>query len=237
METEKIKSITKSVAQSILNNNNILSSIASQPTTNEKQNGTSNHSSVINTNYKSVKIGNQIWMTENLNVDRFRNGDLIPEAKTVDEWELAGENKQPAWCYYNNDPVNGEKYGKLYNWYAVNDSRGLAPAGYHIPSDSEWTTLTTYLGGEDIATSKLKSNSGWNENGNGTNSTGFSGLPGGFRNNYGTFNSIGFSGYWWSSTENDTNDAWYRSLYCIYGNVGRDDSLKQDGFSVRCLKD
>ncbi len=91
--------------------------------------------------YNSVKIGNQVWMTENLNVDRFRNGELIPEAKTKEEWIKAGENKQPAWCYYNNDPSNGKKYGKLYNWYAVSDSRGLAPENWRIPSDKEWVLL------------------------------------------------------------------------------------------------
>ena len=84
----------------------------------------------------SVKIGSQVWATENLNVDRFRNGDPIPQAKTAEEWQNAGNNQQPAWCYYNNDPKNGESYGKLYNWYAVNDRRGLAPQGWHIPSDA-----------------------------------------------------------------------------------------------------
>ena len=83
-----------------------------------------------------VKIGNQIWMVKNLNVETFRNGDHIHEAKTLEEWKIAGENQKPAFCYYNNDPKNGTIYGKLYNWYAVNDPRGLAPAGYHIPYDN-----------------------------------------------------------------------------------------------------
>jgi len=96
---------------------------------------------------QTVTIGTQVWMTKNLDVATFRNGDPIPEAKTSDEWLEAGENEQPAWCYYDNDPANGEKYGKLYNWYAVNDSRGLAPDGYHIPSEAEWTILIIYLGG------------------------------------------------------------------------------------------
>lgn len=87
--------------------------------------------------YKTVKIGDQIWMAENLNVEKFRNYETIPEAKTKSEWEEAGENKQPAWCYYDNDPVNGAKYGKLYNWYAVIDPRGLAPSGWHIPNEAE----------------------------------------------------------------------------------------------------
>jgi hypothetical protein len=106
-----------------------------------------------------VKIGTQVWMTKNLNVDKFRNGDPIPQAKTREEWKAAGENKQPAWCYYDNDPANGVKYGKLYNWYAVNDARGLAPAGYHVPSDAEWTILENQLGSD--AGTKMKSTSGW----------------------------------------------------------------------------
>jgi uncharacterized protein (TIGR02145 family) len=162
-------------------------------------------------NYRTVIIGTQTWMAENLDVDKFRNGDPIPQAKSNTEWEQAGKNKMPAWCYYDNDPKNGAKYGKLYNWYAVNDSRGLAPEGWHVPSDAEWTTLGDHLG--DEAGKKMKSTSGWQgygckrcdggseefkkicssckgkqENssepfsGNGTNSSGFSGLPGGGRN-------------------------------------------------------
>lgn len=93
----------------------------------------------------SIKIGTQTWAVKNLDVTTFRNGDIIPEAKTNEEWKKSGDEQKPAWCYYNNDPANGEKYGKLYNWYAVNDPRGLAPEGWHIPTDAEWTTLTAYL--------------------------------------------------------------------------------------------
>jgi len=185
---------------------------------------------------KDVTIGNQVWMAENLNVDKFRNGDPIPHAKTDEEWKAAGDNKQPAWCYYDNAPFNGELYGKLYNWYAVNDSRGLAPAGYHIPSDAEWTTLEDFLGKTD-AGKKMKSTNGWNEDGNGTNSSGFSGLPGGFRNYDGTFLGLGKCGYWWSSSEYYTDDAWVRGLGCNGGTVARYDGSKGGGFSVRCLRD
>jgi len=159
-----------------------------------------------------VTIGKQVWMTQNLNVDKFRNGDPIPQARTGEEWNRAGTNKQPAWCYYNNDPANGAKYGKLYNGYAVSDSRGLAPVGYHIPSDAEWTTLTDYLGGIEKAGAKMKSKQGWAKNGNGTNSSGFSGLPGGFRHFDGSFNYIGLYGHWWSSAEGSTGLAWDRDL-------------------------
>ena len=110
---------------------------------------------------QKVTIGTQVWTTKNLDVATFRNGDAIPQAKTDEEWKAAGENKQPAWCYYDNKAANGTKYGKLYNWYAVNDPRGLAPIGYHIPTDDEWTVLSTFLGGEDLAGKKMKSRSGW----------------------------------------------------------------------------
>ena len=105
---------------------------------------------------QSVTIGTQTWTTKNLDVATFRNGDAIPQAKTNEEWKAAGKNKQAAWCYYRNDPKNGAKYGKLYNWYAVVDTRGLAPAGWHVPTDEEWTVLSTFLGGEDVAGKKMK---------------------------------------------------------------------------------
>jgi uncharacterized protein (TIGR02145 family) len=108
-----------------------------------------------------VKIGKQTWATANLNVDKFRNGNPIPQAKTPEEMEKAIKNQQPAWCYYDNDPANGEKYGKLYNWYAVNDPRGVAPKGWHLPSNDEWTALVEFLGGEDAALNKIKDSTGW----------------------------------------------------------------------------
>jgi len=186
---------------------------------------------------QTVTIGTQVWMTKNLDVSTFRNGDPIPEAKTNEEWEKAGENQQPAWCYYNNYPANGAKYGKLYNWYAVNDSRGLAPSGYHIPSDAEWTILTDFLGGDEVAGTKMMSKSGWAENGKGTNTSGFSGLPGGNRSGNGPFYDVGGDGYWWSSTEGRTLVAWIRTLHYDDGYVLRYNLNKGDGFSVRCLRD
>ena len=100
-------------------------------------------------NAQTVKIGKQIWMTNNLDVVTFRNGDTIPQLKTEEEWEKASKLELPAWCYYNYDPVNGTKYGKLYNWFAVNDSRGLAPKGYHVPTESEWAKMIDFLGGSN----------------------------------------------------------------------------------------
>ena len=107
-----------------------------------------------------VVLGKQTWMAENLNVDKFKNGDLIPEAKTPEDWKRAGEKNQPAWCYYNNDPINGQKYGKLYNWYAANDPRGLAPEGWHIPSREEFDTLVQFSG-DSLYSYNLKANNGW----------------------------------------------------------------------------
>jgi uncharacterized protein (TIGR02145 family) len=188
---------------------------------------------------KEVTIGKQVWMTENLNVDKFRNGHPIPQAKTDAEWKEAGKNKQPAWCYYDNDPTNGAKYGKLYNWFAVHDSRGLAPQGYHIPKESEWTKLTDYLGGEEVAGGKMKSITGWNSPNTGASNTcGFSGLPGGLRKHDGRFEDVGKEGGWWSITETDPNLAGPRFLNYKYGNVYRSGYYNMgDALSVRCLRD
>lgn len=186
---------------------------------------------------EEIKIGNQISSSKNLNVDTFRNGDPIPHVENDEQWEKAGKNCEPGWCYYNNDPANGEKYGKLYNWFAVNDPRGLVPEGWHVPSDDEWTTLTDDLGGSDVAGTKMKSTSGWKEDGNGYNKSGFSGLPGGARYANGTFHSIGECGSWWSSTEDDSDFAWSHSMYSYIGYVSGDDESMGAGFSVRCLRD
>jgi uncharacterized protein (TIGR02145 family) len=199
--------------------------------------------SEIKPQYESVRIGNQEWMTRNLDVDRFRNGDLIPHVESDEEWKKAGENGQPAWCYYDNDPENGKKYGKLYNWFAVNDPRGLAPEGYHVPTDEEWTILEEFLGGKDIACHKMKSVKGWEyedgelQNGNGDNSSGLNGLPGGFRNYDGSFSSIRFYAFFWSAAENGSNTAWIRNLNASTSNVNRSFTRGSVGASVRCLRD
>jgi uncharacterized protein (TIGR02145 family) len=200
--------------------------------------GTNNQNNEgITARNNDVKIGNQIWMTKNLDVSTFRNGDPIPEAKTAEQWIAYGQAGEAAWCYHDNDPANGEKYGKLYNWYAVNDPRGLAPKGYHIPSDAEWTILTTYLGGEDVAGVKMKSKLGWYNDGNGTNSSGFSGLPGGYRSDGGAFYAIGMCGYWWSTSKSSAGSAWYRGPNSSNGIAARDNGDEEDGMSVRCLRD
>ena len=195
---------------------------------------------------QDITIGTQVWTSKNLDVSTFRNGEPIPEAKSVKEWKKAGENKQPAWCYNDNDPNNGEKYGKLYNWYAVNDSRGLAPKGYHIPSGEEWTVLTDFLGGEINAGHKMKSKTGWlidnnihgKLTGNGTNSSGFNGLPGGYRGGNGVFSTFfGCQGEWWSSTEWNTGFAYLLSMICSDHSAKKFDATLEKGFSVRCIRD
>jgi uncharacterized protein (TIGR02145 family) len=232
VETEKMKATTKSVAQTILNNNKISSPIASQPTKIEKENETNKMKpKVIDSNNKTVSIGSQIWMSENLNVDRFRNGDLIPEAKTKDEWIKAYKEGKPVWHYIWNDSTS--ECGKVYNFYAVNDSRGLAPEGYHIPSDAEWIILITYLGGEKKAGKKMKSKSGWFENGNGTNSSGFSGLACGFAKVDGLLEfGTSLLGIWWSSTGNTTYSIGYD-----FDKIMIISSSNSNLSHVRCIKD
>ena len=182
---------------------------------------------------QTVTIGTQAWTSKNLDVATYRNGDVIPQVQDASAW---ANLKTGAWCYYDNDASNGTKYGKLYNWYAVNDPRGLAPKGFHIPSDAEWTVLTDYLGGAAAGT-KMKSSFGWDSNGNGTNSSGFAGFPGGYRLYDGTFSYIGRDGFWWSATEGNSDDAWVRYLNGSLGFVFRDGDDKRGAFSVRCLGD
>ena len=185
----------------------------------------------------TIQIGTQKWTKYNLDVAFYRNGDSIPQVTDPTAW--AGLTTG-AWCYYNNDPIQGNKYGKLYNWYAVNDPRGLAPQGWHIPSDAEWTTLATTLGGASVAGGKMKEAGtvNWTAPNTGAdNNSGFVGLPGGTRLNNGTFFNVGTFGYWWSSTEYITSDAWSRYLFYNEVSVGSYNYHKRHGFSVRCLRD
>lgn len=189
---------------------------------------------------QTVTIGSQVWMIKNLDVSTFRNGDMIFHARTDEEWKRASDNKQPAWCFYDNNSVNGIKYGKLYNWYAVNDPRGLAPEGWRIPTDLDWLYLADYLGEGDGY--KMKSNSGWPDEDDGNNESGFTGLPGGRRSNlilgisFPQFNYIGNFGFWWSSTEYDGYESWYYILENNFDVIKRQEVKKGYGFSVRCIK-
>ena len=183
----------------------------------------------------TIRIGTQTWASVNLNVRTFRNGDSIPEARTNQEWVAAGEAGKPAWCYYNNDPANGKKYGKLYNWYAINDPRGLAPAGWTLPTDADWAKLAFYLGGLETAGEKMKSTSAWIGGNNGTNEAGFDGLPGGYRVENGTFLNLGSIGTWWSLTESRSVNG--IDYYLVLGrSLGRSITPKQRGESVRCIR-
>ena len=196
-----------------------------------------------------VTIGSQTWTTKNLDVATYSDGTIIPQVTDPAKWASLTTG---AWCYYDNNSVNGATYGKLYNWYAAagiwNEASGtdasqrkqLAPTGYHVPSDAEWTTLTDYLGGANFAGGKMKESGKkhWNSpNQDATNSSGFTGLPGGCRVNDGAFDGIGSYGFWWSSSEDDTADAWYRYLNSNFGNAYRNYSYETVGFSVRCLRD
>jgi uncharacterized protein (TIGR02145 family) len=183
-----------------------------------------------NENSNEVKIGNQVWMKENLNVSRFRNGDPIPEAKTKDEWIQAGIERQAVWCYYDNDFKNGTKYGKLYNWYAVNDPRGLAPEGWDIPTDDDWEILYAFLG--DRADFKLKSKDYWSIKNDLTNLSGFDAVPSGMRNPDGLFSFKGDSGFIWTS--NCSYETFYSQIPPPVI-LGGDHILC--GVSVRCIKE
>ena len=185
--------------------------------------------------YKTVNIGNQRWMTDNLNVSHFRNGDPIPQALTNAEWILAGEEGKPAWCYYDSDPNNALSYGKLYNWYAVEDPRGLEPEGWRVPSAREWADLIDYLEGYDTAGKKLKSINGWDLDGNGDNSSKFDGLPGGGRLVNGEFASLGSAGIWWASTKNSAITSYAFNLNSSDSKVLRGTFGMATGLSVRAL--
>ena len=190
------------------------------------------------TYYPGVTICNQVWMTKNLDVNTYPNGDPIPKITDPSIWASLTTG---AYCYYNNDSATyAATYGKLYNWYAVHDPRGLAPEGWHIPSDAEWATLETCLGGSSVAGGKMKETgtTHWTApNTDATNSSGFAGLPGGNRTEDGSIGNIGGIGLWWSSTEASTAGAWSRYLFNYNGVIDRVYNLKGVGLSVRCLRD
>ena len=201
-------------------------------------------------NLPHVTICSQVWATKNLEVTTYSDGTPIPQVTDPTAWVNLTTG---AWCYYNNDPANGVVYGKLYNWYAVAGiydaaslanpalRKKLAPSSWHLPTDAEWTTLTTCLDGESFAGGKMKETgtAHWlSPNQGATNESGFTGLPGGYRDPGGSFPSIGYFGFWWSLSDFDTSYAWFRVLNYHYGNASRDNSLnKKGGFSVRCLRD
>lgn len=199
------------------------------------------------TELPSVTIGTQIWTNKNLSVARYRNGDPIPQVTDPTQWRNLTTG---AWCWYNNDSATyGSTYGRLYNWYAVNDPRGLAPQGWRIPTEGDWNRLVKFIdpaadtscqscNQSTIAGGSLKSVTGWNvPNIGATNSSGFNAIPGAIRYGGGSFSFIGFYGVWCSAGEFDATASWYRRLDNSIANVYRGFASKTDGFSVRLVRD
>ena len=187
--------------------------------------------------YDTVRIANQIWMRKNLNVSRYRNGDTIAHVEDSVKWASLSTG---AWCYYNNDPSNEAVYGKLYNWFAASDPRGLAPEGWHVPDYSEWTAMVSYLGDDSLAGGKLKENGTvhWlSPNSGATNESGFTALPGGFRNYDGRFNQISRLGAWWTNEKYDALFAYSRYMRYDDNKAPRLVARFINGFSIRCIKD
>lgn len=190
--------------------------------------------------YNTITIGTQVWMAENLKVTKYRNGNSISNNQDPTTWTNL---TSAAYCSYDNSSTNNTTYGKLYNWYAVNDIRNIAPTGWHVPTQAEWTTLINYLGGASVAGDILKEagNIHWTGSYAGaTNTSGFTALPGGYitlgNSTYGFYN-IGISGQWWSSSEVDSGNAWKISLTNTSSQAVSGNSVKQNGLSIRCVKD
>jgi uncharacterized protein (TIGR02145 family) len=186
--------------------------------------------------YHTIKIGSQVWMVENLNVTKYRNGDPISNLTDGTQWKNTNTG---AYCDYDNNGFNASSYGRLYNWHAVNDSRKIAPEGWHVASDAEWTTLTNYLGGEVVAGGKMKEvgfDFWQSPNAGATNESGFTALPGGTRYFDGAFDNNSRLAYWWTST-GDPGGAWYRYVIWEDAKVHRFGHLLGSGFSVRCVMD
>lgn len=197
--------------------------------------------------YKTVVIGNQTWMAEDLKTTKFKDGSVIPNVANDNEWITLAA---PGMCWYDNNPANKEIYGGMYNWYAANNSK-LCPTGWHVPSDNEWKQLemnigmtqteadeTGFRGTDEGGKLKEKGTTHWEAPNTGaTNETGFTGLPGGYRNKYGSFGYIGKEVYWWSSTAESDTDGWERGLVTNASTIDRIGSKKIDGFYIRCIKD
>ena len=198
--------------------------------------------------YETVQIGEQCWFAENLRVENYRNGDAIPSGLSNSEWNNATSG---AISVYADSASNLEAYGRLFNWHAVDDGRGLCPSGWHVPPDGEWMTMEIALG-MSVADAnnegyrgtnqgaQMKTTFGWSDGGNGTNSSGFSGLPGGLKEKTGPFDNGGMSGYWWTSSSNtfgNSPESWDRVLDYDKEIVVRSSSPISRCYSIRCLKD
>jgi uncharacterized protein (TIGR02145 family) len=190
--------------------------------------------------YKTIQIGTQTWMAENLRTTKYRNGDVIPEVTINASWK---DLTSGAYCNYENttDLDKIATQGRLYNWFAVSDVRNLAPKGWHVATDAEWTTLATFLGGATIAGGKVKETgtTHWNTpNAGATNSSGFTALPSGRREySDGTFLNMGYNGFWWTSSPYNPDYSWYRQMRYDVATIEPANFHKQYGFAVRCVKD
>jgi len=187
--------------------------------------------------YNALTIGSQDWFTENLKTSHYSNGDLIPDGTEIGD--ISSETN-PKYCFtYDNNSDNITTYGKLYTWYTVTDSRNICPDGWHVPTDTEWITLTKYLGGESTAGGKLKeigTNHWKSPNEGASNESGFSAIPGGYRYQDGTFQTKGYLAYWWSSTEDNEENASFRRINYVSSDIYKLNYLKTHAFSVRCIK-
>ncbi len=184
--------------------------------------------------YHQIAIGNQIWLDKNLQVTRFNNGEMIPLIAENKEWSNL---TAPGYCFYQNKKENATSFGVLYNWYVI-DKGNICPVGWHVPSDAEWTDLSTFLGGDLIAGSQIKSKTGWNLKGNGSDTLRFQALPSGVRFiGSANYSNDGTCAVWWSATEGDVTDAWFRKTNYYHPSLLRYSTNKAHGFSIRCLKD
>lgn len=188
--------------------------------------------------YHTVTIGNQVWMAENLEVTRYRDGSMIPNITADKKWH---DLTSGAYCWYENNPAAyKEPYGALYNFHAVNDPRGLCPEGWHVPTKSEWVALEAYLGGRSAGGGKMKEagSAHWNSpNIGATDESGFTGLPGGGRARLGWFGDVGEYATWWASTKHDSTYAWHWGLSRSSASIRANPGHKASGFCVRCVKD
>jgi uncharacterized protein (TIGR02145 family) len=197
-------------------------------------------SDVEGNSYKTVYVGAQHWMAENLKAGRYNNGNLISKLTDNEQWRTS---ENGAWCNYKNDEFFEQKYGKLYNWYVVSKSMNgdnVCPTGWHIPNDSDWKQLSTYLGGEDKAGGAMKEVgfSSWGTpNTKATNISLFTALPGGNRSEYGEYNNVGKKGFWWSSTELGSVGANRFVISYDTESLNYENNSKKDGYSIRCIQD
>lgn len=190
---------------------------------------------------QEIVIGKQIWMAHNLCVTQFQNGDPIDEVKTKEDWENAGMEGKPAYCYYNNIPENEKNYGVLYNWFTLADQRGIVPDGWRIPTNADWDELIEYLGGNRIAGKKMKAPESWmtkdnGESGNGSNESAFNAYPGGHRNFIGQFHRFNLSCSWWSAYNHSDKTNWFYYLDYNSDKIEKGIADLEDGLSIRLIK-